>query len=70
VTPLDYCFWGHLKALVYERNADSRAAQHCFIFVVEHVRNLADSIVLGTQSLLMHAEKCVATKEGHFKQLL
>jgi len=69
LTPCDYYLLGHLKALVYETKVDSRAALRRHIFAAaKHVCNHPD-IVLATQSLLKHAEKCVATR-GHLEQLL
>jgi len=35
----------------------------------EHIRNHPNNVASATQSLLMHAEKCIATG-GHFEQLL
>ena len=69
-TLCDYCVWGHMKALVYETKVDSRAALRHHIFAAaKHLRNHPD-IVSATQSLLKHAEKCVATRGGHLEQLL
>ena len=36
----------------------------------EHIRNHPDNVASATQSLLMRAEKCIATGGGHFEQLL
>jgi hypothetical protein len=59
-----------MEALMYETKVESRAAL-CFIFAAaEHVCNHPDNIVSAMQSLLLHAEKCIATKGGHFEQLL
>ena len=71
LTPLDYYPWGHMKTLVYETKVESRAALRDRIFVAaEHIRNNPDNIASATQSLLMRAENCIATGEGHFEQLL
>jgi len=71
LTPLDYYLWGHMKTLVYETKVDSRAALHHHIFAAAgHIRNHPDNIASSTQSLLMHAENCIATEGGHFEQLL
>jgi len=43
---------------------------HCIFAAAEHVLNHPDNIASATQSLLMHAEKCVVTGGGHFEQLL
>jgi len=60
-----------MKTLVYETKVVSRAAlRHCIFAVVEHIHNLPDNTASATQSLLMHAEKCIATGGGHFEQLL
>ena len=60
-----------MKTLVYETKVDSRAALRHHIFAVaEHIRNYPDNIASATQSLLMHAEKCITTGGGHFEQLL
>ena len=56
---------------MYETKVHSRAELHHHIFsVVEHVCNHPHNIVSATQSLLMHAENCIATGGGHFEQLL
>jgi len=56
--------------LVYETKVKSRAALCDRIFAAaEHIRNHPD-VAFATQSLLMRAEKCVATAGGHFEQLL
>jgi len=71
LTPLDYYLWGHMKTLVYETKVKSRAALHNRIFAVaEHIRNHPANVASATQSLLMYAEKCIATGGGHFEQLL
>jgi len=60
-----------MKTLVYETKVDSRAAlRHCIFAAAEQIRNHLDNIVSATQSLLMRAENCIATGEGHFEQLL
>jgi len=67
----DYYLWGHMKTLVYETKVESRAALHDRIFAApEHIRNHPDNVASATHSLLMHAEKCIATGGGHFEQLL
>jgi len=71
LTPLDYYLWGHMKTLVYEIKVDSRAALcHSIFAAAEHIRNHPANIASATQSLLMRAEKCIATGGGHFEQLL
>jgi len=71
LTPLDYYLWGHMKTLVYETKVESRAALRDRIFAAaEHIRNHPDNVASATQSLLMRAEKCIATGVGHFEQLL
>ena len=60
-----------MKTLVYETKVDSQAALCYHIFAeAEHICNHPDNIVSATQSLLMHAENCIATGGGHFEQLL
>jgi hypothetical protein len=60
-----------MKTLVYETKVDSKAALcHSIFAVAEHIRNHPDHIASATQSLLMHAEKCIATGGGHFEQFL
>ena len=71
LTPLDYYLWGHMKTLVYETKVNSKAELRPRIFAAaEHIRNHPDNITSATQSLLMCAEKCIATGGGHFEQLL
>jgi len=71
LTPLDYYLWGHMKTLVYETKVDSRTALcHRIFGAAEHIRNHPNNIASATQSLLMRAEKCIATGRGHFEQLL
>jgi hypothetical protein len=68
--PLDYYLWGQMKALVYETKVDSRVALGRRMFAAaEHIRNHPRNIASATQSLLMPAEKCIATR-GHFEHLL
>jgi hypothetical protein len=56
---------------VYESKVDSRAALRDRIFAAaEHIRNHADNIASAIQSLLIRAENCLATRGGHFEQLL
>jgi len=56
-----------VKALVYETKVDSRAALRHHIFAAaEHILNHPD-IASAIQSLLMHAENCIATGGGHFE---
>jgi len=60
-----------MKTLVYESMVDSRAALRDRIFAAaEHIRNHADNIASAIQSLLIRAENCLATRGGHFEQLL
>lgn len=71
LTPCDYYLLGNMKALVYETKFDSRVALRRHIFAAtKHLRNHPDIIVSATQSLLKHAEKCIATRGGHLEQLL
>ena len=71
LTPLDYFLWGHMKTVVYETKVDSRAALRDHIFgAAEHIRNHPNDIASATQTLLMRAENCIETGEGHFEQLL
>ena len=62
LTPLDFFLWGHMKTLVYETKVDSRAS----LWDGNHPDNIASAI----QSLLIHAENCLANGGGHFEQLL
>ena len=56
-----------MKMLVYETKVESRAALRDSIFAVaEHIRNHPDNIASATHSLLMCAEKCIATGGGHW----
>ena len=60
-----------MKTLVYETKVELRAALRDRIFAAaEHIRNHPDNIASATHSLLMRAENCIATGEGHFEQLL
>ena len=60
-----------MKTLVYESKVESRAALRDRIFAAaEHIRNHSNNIGSATQSLLMHAENCIAAGGGHFEQLL
>jgi len=60
-----------MKTLVYETKVESRAALRDRIFAAaEHIRNHPNNIASATQSLLMRAEKCVATGGRNFEQLL
>ena len=71
LTPLDYYIWDHMKTLVYETKVDSRAELHARIFAVaEQIWNHPDKIASAIQSLLIHAENCLANGGGHFEQLL
>ena len=71
LTPLDYYLWGNMKTSVYETKVDSRAAlRHRIFAATEHIRNHPDNIASASQSLVMHAENCIATGGGHFEQLL
>jgi len=56
---------------VYETKIESRAALRDRIFAAaEHIRNHPHNVISATQSLLMRAEKCIATGGEHFEQLL
>jgi len=60
-----------MKTLVYETKVESRAALRDRIFAAaEHICSHPDNVASATQSLLMRAEKCVATGGGHFEKLL
>jgi len=60
-----------MKTLVYESKVDSRATLRDRIFAAaELIRNHPNNIGSATQSLLMHAENCIAAGGGHFEQLL
>jgi len=60
-----------MKTLVYETEVESRAVLHDRIFAAaEHIRTHPDNVASATQSLLMRAENCLATEEGHFEKLL
>jgi len=60
-----------MKTLVYETKVNSKAELRHRIFAApEHIRIHSDNIASATQSLLMRAEKCIATGGGHFEQLL
>jgi predicted phosphoribosyltransferase len=59
-----------MQALVYEKKVDSGIALGRRIFAAaEHIRNHPHNIASATQSLLMRAKKCIATRGGHFEQL-
>ena len=63
---LDYYLWGHMRTLVYKTKVESKAALHDRIFAAaEHICNNPDNVASATQSLLMRAEKCIATGGGH-----
>jgi len=56
---------------VYETKVESKAALRHHIFAAaEHIHNHPDNTASATQSLLMHAENCIATGGGHFEQFL
>jgi len=56
---------------VFESKVDSTAALHHRNFAAaEHIHNHPDNIASAAQSLVMRAEKCIATGGGHFEQLL
>jgi len=60
-----------MKTLVYETKVQSRATLRDRIFAVaEHICNHPDNVASATHSLLMRAEKYIATGGGHFEQLL
>jgi len=60
-----------MKTLAYETKVESRAALRDHIFAAaEYIRNYPDNVASATQSLLTRAEKCIATRGGHFEQLL
>ena len=60
-----------MKTLVCETKVDSREALRDRISAAaEHIRNHPGNIASATQSLLMHAENCIAAGGGHFEQLL
>jgi hypothetical protein len=60
-----------MKALVYETKVDSRVGLGRRIFAAaEHISNHPHNIASATQSVLMRAEKCIATRGGHFEELL
>jgi hypothetical protein len=56
-----------MKASVYETRVGSRAAlcHHSFP-AAERISNDPANIASTTQSLWMHAEKCIGTRGGHF----
>jgi len=59
-----------MKTLVYETEVDSRASLRDRIFAVaEQIQNHPDNIASAIQSLLIHAENCLANGGGHFEQL-
>jgi hypothetical protein len=72
LTRPDFYLWGHMmKTLVYQTKVDSRAGLRRRIFAAaEHIRNHPDNIASVTRSVLMRAENCIATRGGHFEQLL
>ena len=71
LTPLEYYVWGHVKTLVYESKVDSRTVLRDRIFAAaEQIGNHPDNIVSAIQSLLVRADNCLATRGGHFEQLL
>ena len=71
LTPIDYYVWCHMKTLVYESKVDSRTALRDQIFAApEYIENHPDSVASAIQSLLIGAENCLATRGGHFEQLL
>jgi len=60
-----------VKAIEYATKVDARAAlRHRIFAATEHIRNHPDNIASASQSLVMHAENCIATGGGHFEQLL
>ena len=71
LTLLDYYLWGHTKTSVYETKVHSRAElRHRIFAVADHICNHPDNIASATQSVLLHAENCIATGGGHFEKLL
>jgi hypothetical protein len=36
----------------------------------QHIRNHSEAVVEVTQLLLMHAEKCIESQDGHSEQFL
>ena len=68
---MDYYLWGHMKTLVYETKVDSRAALRRRVFAAaQHIINHPHNISSATESLLIHAENCIATAGGHFEEIL
>ena len=62
---------GPHESLVYETKDDSRAALRRRIFsAAEQMRNHSHNIPSVTGSLLVRAEKCIATGGGHFEQVV
>ena len=43
---------------------------HCIFALAEHICNHPDNIASATQSVLLHAENCIATGGGHLEQVL
>jgi hypothetical protein len=59
--PLDYYLWGQMKMLVYETKVNSQEALRDRIFAAaEHIRHQPGNNVSAIQSLLIHAENCIA----------
>lgn len=59
-----------MKTLVYEANTDSRPALYRRIFAaLEQIQPHSNTITSTIYSLLMRAEKFIATRGGHFERL-
>jgi hypothetical protein len=57
--------------LVHETKVDRRPVLLCRIFsAAEYVRSHPETIPEATQSILMHAEKCIESQGGQFQQFL
>lgn len=67
LTLLNYYLWGHMKSFVYEVTVDLRATlgHHVFAAAAEHRWNCHDYMVSATQSMLVHAEKCISVQGGN-----
>jgi hypothetical protein len=70
-SPLDYCIWGWMKDIVYQRKAQTREELLARIMhAATEIRNNSVNLRRATCAVHKRADKCIETEGGIFENAL
>jgi hypothetical protein len=71
LSPLDYCIWGWMKDIVYQRKAQTREELvACIMHTATEIRDNTVNLRRATCAIHKRADRCIEMEGGVFENVL